>query len=147
MGQKEFPNHKINLPREIRDIGIMRSNIVQICFVIFAFILIEKLFIILLKYNYGLTGSYGMYVSVLFWLITFNFFYLIYQFVEKIGTSTALSIKNLYEEWMSLSILNKLLAISGLLSLPNTLAPLIKHIFIFLDTNLEFIVNLIHYRQ
>ncbi len=123
-----------------------RVNILLVGIVIFGIILIERLFIILLRFTYSIEGNKSLLISSLILLISLNFLVIIYHFIIKLGTGVLISIKNIKDEWLLLSPLNKIISVSGLVSLPVTLLPVFRTAFLILYSSLEYAAYIVlHY--
>lgn len=103
------------------EVLIRRIRILQVGCLFTGFTIILRLLIIVLNYTYSLKGSWSVLIAFSILFFSGNFVFLVYHYIKKLGPSTVITFQSIVTEWKTLTPLNKLLAMSGLLSLPLTL--------------------------
>ncbi|MBI5457028.1 hypothetical protein HY969_04805 [Candidatus Kaiserbacteria bacterium] len=108
-----------------RDHFIFRVRVLAVIFILAAFTLILRHLAVVLNYSYYLDGEQSVVVAIVILFsavgLSANFLYLVIRYLEKIGPGAIIQLQEIKNEWRGLTPLNKLLSISGLLSLPITL--------------------------
>lgn len=99
-----------------------RTLIIALFFLLFAVTLTLRLLVIVLTRAYSdLRIDIATYVALISLSFSILTIYLLYPLLSRVGFVALLNVKSIYSEWKSQTPLNKILSLSGLISLIITL--------------------------